>query len=109
MTEQTNDELLRMLEVALASDDPTIKRALKKLLFIVALVEGDATVEDGLISDMQRRIRELEAAVVLLQMEKRYSEGSATVGSGTISSAGTVWTTAWGTSTAPRPKWYYNK
>lgn len=67
------EQFIQVLDNALASDDPKIKKALKKFLFIAALaMEGDP--EPGPFSamldemdDLRRRVRDLENA----QMQKQ--------------------------------------
>jgi hypothetical protein len=62
------DQFIQVLDHALATDDPKIKKALKKFLFIAALaMEGDPepgpfTAMLDEMDDLRRRIRDLENA-----------------------------------------------
>ena len=56
------DQLIDLLDRALVSDDPKVKKALKKFLFITALATED-TEESGPLRDLISRIEALEAKV----------------------------------------------
>ena len=56
------DQLIDLLDRALVSDDPKVKKALKKFLFIAALATED-TEETGPLRDLISRIEELERKV----------------------------------------------
>ena len=61
------EQFIKLLDGALASDDPTIRQALRKFLFVAAMVLGD-DAEPGpftkmmeTMDDLQKRIHDLES------------------------------------------------
>ena len=88
------DQFIQVLDHALATDDPKIKKALKKFLFIAALaMEGDP--EPGPFSEMleemtelRRRMRALEDMVAQRHTQTDYID--------------------WYGSSSTTPKWIYD-
>ena len=76
------DQFIQVLDHALATDDPKIKKALKKFLFIAALaMEGDpepgpftAMLEE--MDDLRRRVKALESSNVTYTDIKDYWYGN---------------------------------
>jgi hypothetical protein len=68
MTNQEVRELARLIDLAINSDDPNVRRALSRLMTMVALIEeADSYIEPGpfeelvnYIDQLSKRIRELE-------------------------------------------------
>lgn len=67
MTNQEIKELARLIDLAISSDNPNVRRALSRLMTIVALIEDSRHVEPGpfeellnYIDQLSKRVRELE-------------------------------------------------
>lgn len=67
MTAQEVQELARLIDLAINSDDPNVKRAFSRLMTIVALIEEDNHVKRGPFEELlnytdqlSTRVRELE-------------------------------------------------
>ena len=68
MTNQDVRELARLIDLAINSDDPNVRRAFSRLMTIVALIEEkDSYIEPGpfeellnYIDQLSKRVRELE-------------------------------------------------
>lgn len=93
------DQLIDLLDRALVSDDPKVKKALKKFLFITALATEDEETE-GPLKNLIRRIEDLEAKVNSGGWGGGYTwppntsptwPGPYWVGGGTTTSAGTTY------------------
>jgi hypothetical protein len=54
LTEKEEDELLRLLDRAIYSDNPTVKKALKNLMLVTALCEEEHTGTAGLFSSLRK-------------------------------------------------------
>ena len=107
MDENNLEDLLHTLDVALTSDNPMIKKALKKFLFIVKMTESEAS--EGIqgpymtlldqIDQLHRRLERLELSQQQAAPSYPYpwtttSGGSITTTSGTSVTSPTVWTTS---------------
>lgn len=102
------DELLKTLDVALTSDNPMVKSALKKFLFIVKMTEPEASEEiqgpygtmmDQLVS-LRNRLERLEQSQH--QKAPYYSNPNITW---TTTTGGTYITSS---TTAVDPNWKYD-
>lgn len=73
LTENEEDELLRLLDKALVSNNPTVKQALKNLMLVTALVEvDDAEPHAAILSSFRHTQQELKAQVE--QLEKTVAD-----------------------------------
>lgn len=106
------EQFIQVLDNALATDDPKIKKALKKFLFIAALaMEGDPepgpfTAMLDEMDDLRRRMRSLEEMLAQKITQTDYTEWYGTsssptwkyLGNGTSNSSGNVTITPSSTS-----------
>jgi hypothetical protein len=62
------DNLLKLFDYALSSDNPAVKKALKNLLLVVSIVEPqeDAT-RPGPLAEIKRELQRLQADINILQ------------------------------------------
>jgi hypothetical protein len=68
MASEDLDNLLKLFDYALSSDNPAVKKALKNLLLVVSIVEPqeDAT-RPGPLAEIKRELQRLQAEVNALQ------------------------------------------
>ncbi|MEE8233125.1 MAG: hypothetical protein V3R41_00395 [Gammaproteobacteria bacterium] len=62
------DQFIKLLDGALASDDKNVKQALRKFLFVAAMVMGDDT-EPGPFTEMMETIDSLQQRLATLEMQ----------------------------------------
>lgn len=92
------EQFIRLLDGALATDDKNVKKALRKFLFVAALVMGNDT-EPGPFTEMMETIDRLQERISTLEKNETHI-GSTTVYPSWINN-GTSWTTG-GTSAVTR-------
>ena len=102
------EQFIQLLDGALASDDKNVKQALRKFLFVAAMVMGDDT-EPGPFTQMMDTIDSLQQRLAILETQSNqtttvpYQYPGTTwtgIGTGTSTGTGTISTgTGIGTST----------
>ena len=88
------EQFMQVLDAALGSSDPNVKKSLRKFLFVAALAMGD-DVEPGPFSEMLKSIDKLNARIADLENKQL---GNVTLGQDTQQ--------FWDTTSAPI--WYNN-
>ena len=107
MTQEIDiDELLRTLDVALTSDNPMVKNALKKFLFIVKMTEPEANEPipgpyQTLLDQLESLHRRIERMELTQQQQAPYYPPNTW-----ITTSGGSYTTS--STTAVDPNWKYN-
>lgn len=66
------DQFIKLLDGALASDDKNVKQALRKFLFVAAMVMGD-DCEPGPFTEMMDTIDSLQRRVATLENQNTYT------------------------------------
>ncbi len=84
------EQFIKLLDAALATDDKNVKQALRKFLFVAALVMGNDT-EPGPFTEMMETIDRLQERISTLEKSETHI-GSTSVYPSWINN-GTSWTT----------------
>lgn len=75
MTNQEVRELARLIDLAINSDDPNVRRAFSRLMTIVALIEEeDRYIEPGPFEDLLNYIDQLSKRVRELEIKQEQKE-----------------------------------
>ena len=75
MTNQEVRELARLIDLAINSDDPNVRRALSRLMTMVALIEeADRHIEPGPFEDLLNYIDQLSKRVRELEIKQEQKE-----------------------------------
>lgn len=98
------DQFIKLLDGALASDDKNVKQALRKFLFVAAMVMGD-DCEPGPFTEMMDTIDSLQERLVRLEKQMNSSTSTWTypdwtIGTGIGASPTFIPATTGGTSTS---------
>lgn len=74
MTAQEIKELARLIDLAINSDDPNVRRALSRLMTMVALIEETDHLEPGPFEDLLNYIDQLSKRVRDLEIKQEQKE-----------------------------------
>lgn len=74
MTAQEIRELARLIDLAINSDDPNVRRALSRLMTMVALIEEADHLEPGPFEDLLNYIDQLSKRVRDLEIKQEQKE-----------------------------------
>lgn len=75
MTNQQVQELARLIDLAINSDDPNVRRALSRLMTVVALIEEDNHVKRGPFEELLNYTDQLSVRVRELEIkQQKYEE-----------------------------------
>ena len=96
------EQFIKLLDGALASDDKNVKQALRKFLFVAAMVMGD-DAEPGPFTQMMETIDSLQQRISTLESQGSYTFSGSTTWPNTTTTTtatGTSWPLVAGSTTA---------
>jgi len=70
------DQFARLFDAALASNNPTVKKALRNFMLVASIAEAETTEAFGPFTQMQKMIESLKNEIHSLEYEVKISRGT---------------------------------